>query len=112
HWQDADDNFWVFGGTRGWGYSNEVNELWKWSPTAQQWSWERGGPAHVKATYGTAGVASATNVPGGRSYAGVWASGTDALYVFGGYGYDENAHLGYLSDLWKFDGEDWTWLAG
>jgi hypothetical protein len=45
------------------------------------------------------------------------------MWLFGGYGYDAKGGGGqlglvdiggdgYLSDLWKFDGNNWTWVSG
>jgi hypothetical protein len=33
------------------------------------------------------------------------------LWLFGGEGYDSST-AGYLNDLWKFDGRNWTWVSG
>jgi hypothetical protein len=32
--------------------------------------------------------------------------------MFGGYGYDSDGNLGYLSDVWMWDGFVWAWIGG
>lgn len=34
------------------------------------------------------------------------------LWLFGGYGSDSTGHEGVLNDLWKFNGNQWTWVSG
>lgn len=43
-WRDAAGNFWIFG---GFGYSATItagylNDLWKYNPTTDQWTWVSG----------------------------------------------------------------------
>src|ERR1017187_2302882 len=42
-WTDGLGNFWLFG---GWGYSaagyGMLNDLWKYDPTTNQWTWING----------------------------------------------------------------------
>jgi len=60
--------------------------------------------------YGTQGTADPSNVPGGRQFAVSWTDKSGNLWLFGGNGVD--AIVGYLNDLWKFDGTNWTWVKG
>lgn len=65
--------------------------------------------------YGTLGVASSSNVPGGRSGAVSWADGSGNLWLFGGNGYDStNTGSQLLNDLWEFSPttKEWTWVSG
>jgi len=68
---------------------------------------------HCSGAYGTVGVPAASNLPGARCCAHTWQK-DGVFYLFGGYGYDEEGNLGYLSDVWTFDAKtsQWTWLAG
>jgi hypothetical protein len=73
-WADSSGNLWLFG---GWGYDSAktfgiLNDFWKFNPTTKQWSWMRGSSTVPNANdtcqpgiYGTQGVASTANVPGG-----------------------------------------------
>jgi len=111
--QDGDGNYWLFGG-RGFDASSEgeLNDLWKYDGT--NWTWVSGSNTiNQLGNYGTRGTAASTNVPGARSGGGHWLLGTGStLWLFGGNGYAETASQGYLSDLWKFDGTNWTWVKG
>jgi N-acetylneuraminic acid mutarotase len=64
--------------------------------------------------YGTLGVPSAANVPGGRSGPSTWTDSSGNLWLFGGSGFDANGNLGELNDLWKFNPatSQWTWMGG
>ncbi|HUA97159.1 MAG TPA: chitobiase/beta-hexosaminidase C-terminal domain-containing protein [Terracidiphilus sp.] len=64
--------------------------------------------------YGTLGTPAAGNIPGGRYDAVSWVDSGGDLWLFGGYGYDSEGSLGYLSDLWRFDptSSEWTWMGG
>ena len=110
-WIDASGNLWLFGGV---GYNasseNDLNDLWKFD--GANWTWMSGSNMAAGATYGAKGVAAAGNVPGGRRGAVSWIDGTGKLWLFGGYGYPESGPEGYLNDLWKFDGTNWTWMSG
>jgi hypothetical protein len=52
-------------------------------------------------------------MPGARVYAFAQVDAFGLLWLFGGQGYDSaGAAGGFLSDLWRFDGVNWTWMAG
>jgi hypothetical protein len=63
-------------------------------------------------TYGTKGVAASTNIPGARYRPAFWSDPAGNFYLFGGRGYGTGAGLGELNDFWRWDGKNWTWLAG
>ena len=89
--------------------------------TANEWTWmggrntiavKFGGQSGI---YGTLGVASASNVPGGREYAVSWTDSNGNFWLFGGMGYDSVGTLGFgLNDLWEFNPTTkmWTWVSG
>ena len=52
--------------------------------------------------YGTLGVPSANNFPGGRSNAVTWVDTDGNFWLFGGYGYAATG-AGLLNDLWMYD---------
>jgi hypothetical protein len=63
--------------------------------------------------YGQQGVTSPSNSPGSRSYSTMWIDLNDTIWIFGGTGWDESSNVtGYLNDLWRFDGKNWTWVRG
>jgi N-acetylneuraminic acid mutarotase len=115
-WIDNSGNFWLFGGegydsTGAYGPYGLLNDLWKFDGT--NWTWVSGAnTANQIGTYGTKGVAAATNIPGAREGAVSWIDGSGQLWLFGGYGYDSAGSGNVLNDLWKFDGTNWIWVSG
>jgi len=114
-WKDNNGNFWLMGGS-GFDGSNQgsLNDLWKYNPSANQWTWIKGDSV-INGTgfYGTRGIADANNKPGAR-YVGVsWTDTNGDLWLFGGYGY-ANGNEGYLNDLWRYNlsGNKWEWVKG
>ncbi|OQP57640.1 hypothetical protein A3860_08390 [Niastella vici] len=99
---DASGNFWVFAGL---GYpasggTGVLNDLWKYDPSAGQWTWVSGdNTRNSNGTYGTKGTAAATNKPGGRFNAASWIDASGNLWSFAGY--DNNGNN--FNDLWKFN---------
>ena len=78
-----------------------------------QWTWVAGDNITVNVSnYGTIGVAAATNHPGPRSESTICTDKFGNLWLFGGKGKDVNGTEGLLNDLWKWDGTNWTWMAG
>ncbi|MBK8595219.1 MAG: hypothetical protein IPN83_06430 [Holophagales bacterium] len=105
-WKDAGGNLWLFGGSA----SQYFNDLWKWD--GSNWTWVSGSEVGNQAgTYGTKGVAAPGNVPGARAQAQSWTDAGGNLWLFGGYGRAATSS-GYLNDLWKWDGTNWTWVGG
>ena len=91
--------------------------------TANEWTWMSGsstvrlmanGFYSQPGIYGTLGVASSSNVPGGRAGAISWTDSSGNLWLFGGNGYDSAGTLGILNDLWEFSptAKTWTWVSG
>ncbi len=116
-WTDANGNRWLFGGFGhdSAGTRDYLNDLWKFSPTSNQWAWE-GGSNTIDAAgvYGTLGTPAPGNIPGARRYAVDWTDARGNLWLFGGYGYDSTGTLGDLNDLWEFSptSNQWTWEGG
>lgn len=112
-WVDAEGTFWLFGGfgfdstgTRGY-----LNDLWKY--TGGQWTWVGSSQfVNQSGSYGTLGTASASNIPGGRYYSSAWLGEDGSFWLYGGAGFDSTGQVGYMSDLWKYSGGEWTWVAG
>jgi hypothetical protein len=118
-WVDASGSLWLFGGGSSGsigagGFVNAVsylNDLWKYS--AGEWTWMGGSSAgNQRGIYGTQGTAALNNIPGGRFHAVSWADASGSFWLFGGDAFDSNGTQGYLNDLWKYSGGQWTWMGG
>jgi|GEM_PF-815088 len=113
-WVDGSGSFWLFGGrglVRNSG-AGVLNDLWKWDGAI--WTWVSGSAAYGSlGVYGERGVAAPGNVPGARYGAVSWTDAAGNLWLFGGEGRGSVSSFDVrLSDLWKWDGTDWTWVAG
>lgn len=106
-WVDDDGNFWLFGGTG----SSYLNDLWKWD--GENWTWVSGNKAGSKNYhYGVIGQPDSKNMPRGRTGGMEWQDENSQFFVFGGIGKDRNGVVGVLGDLWRWDGQYWTWMSG
>jgi N-acetylneuraminic acid mutarotase len=118
-WTDASGNFWLFGGD-GFDAANtfgKLGDLWKYNPTTNQWTWMKGfNTKDNNGVYGTMGVPTASNVPGGRYGGGTfYDNATGNLWLFGGWGFDvSSAGPGHMGDFWKYNPStnEWTWMKG
>ena len=127
-WSDDKGNLWLFG---GFGYSSTrkngwLNDLWKFNPSANSWTWINGsnirpdecstapGQCGLPGVYGTLQTPAAGNFPGQREGAATWTDGKGNLWLFGGNGSDSAAKFGYLNDLWEFNPStnQWAWMGG
>lgn len=112
-WVDRSGNLWLYG---GFGYASEgdageLNDLWKFD--GANWTWVNGDDKiNILRRYGLKGIPSPLNTPGGRFNASSWIDQDDNLWLFGGSDHSNNDLLTYLNDLWKWDGQDWTWVKG
>jgi N-acetylneuraminic acid mutarotase len=112
-WTDSNGNMFLFGGcgVDGNGLPSYLNDLWEYSNN--QWTWTGGSEVGYQAgTYGTLGVASASNIPGARWGGASWKDSHGNFWLFGGEGDDSTRQLGELNDLWKYSGGQWTWMSG
>jgi hypothetical protein len=107
-------------------YSGDLNDLWEFNPSTQQWTWMGGssrlpfpgnGLEGQPGVYGTLGVPAPGNIPGGRTNAVSWTDKSGNFWLFGGEGY---ATVGGLTgnvvfnDLWEFNPStnEWAWMGG
>lgn len=123
---ESNDTIYLFGGevfenndntdgdilvnNRLWSY-NDVNGWSIISGSATNLKFGVSGTTLSTVSYGQKGVAAGANQIGARSGAAHSTAPNGDLYVFGGFGQAANG-LGLLGDLWKWDGSNWTWLAG
>jgi len=121
YWTDSSGNFYLFGGVaNSGGNPGFLNDLWRYNPSTNQWTWLSGANysnLNQSGNYGTMNVAASTNVPGGRYYASFWKDANGNLYLFGGEGVDKNPVQSspvYMNDLWKYNiaSNQWTWIGG
>ena len=112
-WTDSSGNLWLFGGEGASTGPTVMNDLWRYSNG--EWTW-MGGPQLATSanagSYGTKGVASATNLPSGRDSALTWTDRSGNFWLFGGWGLDARGFVGGLNDLWKYSNGQWTWVSG
>jgi N-acetylneuraminic acid mutarotase len=116
-WTDGSGNFWLFGGQGidSAGNTGLLNDLWKFNPSSNEWTWMGGSnAANSTGAYGTLGTPAAGNIPGGRGSSVTWTDGSGNFWLFGGQGIDSAGNTGYLNDLWEFDpsSNGWTWTGG
>lgn len=116
HWIDNSGNFWLFGGIglAKSGTNGYLNDLWKYNPTSNQWTWINGDSITNKVgIYGNLGVSSSINKPGSRWSSAYWKDNIGNLWLFGGGGY-AGINGGALNDLWKYNiiSNQWTWIKG
>lgn len=119
-WVDASGNFWLFGGRGNDNASpftlGNFNDLWKYDVTANQWTWVKGDNTRNSfGVYGTQGVASPANKPGGRHGSIGWKDAVGNLWLLGGEKYlPISGIFSSYNDLWKYDplSNQWTWMKG
>jgi hypothetical protein len=127
-WTDNAGNLWLFGGNgNSASASGLLNDLWEFNAssyntvscnllgapytcTPGQWTWEGGASSTNQA--GTYTGAAGTLVPGARVNAVSWRDSAGNFWLFGGYGYDSNGNVGFLSDLWEYTGGNWVFVLG
>jgi ELWxxDGT repeat protein len=119
-WTDASGKLWLLGGF-GLGASgstnNYLNDLWRFDPATNMWTWLGGSNATLaNGTYGTQGTPSATNIPGARWNGSAAADpATGMVWLFGGFGLPATGtSTGNLNDLWRYNPTtgEWTWMKG
>lgn len=79
------------------------NDLWQFSTATNEWTWMNGvstGTGYP--TYGSLGVPSSGNIPGGREGAVSWTDSAGNLWMFGGSGLISTHSGGVLNDLWRY----------
>ena len=118
-WLDPAGNLWLFGGYgifTGSGGWSKGNDLWKYDPVSNVWTWVSGSSAGDQpGTYGTKGLGDPSNVPGARQQAMSWVDQSGVLWLFGGMGFgSDGTKSGMLNDLWTYNpaNDEWTWISG
>lgn len=119
NWKDASGNLWLFGGfgnAASGATQSQLNDLWKYDPTTDNWTWINGDSVRNKnGVYGTKGVAAASNKPGSRYAPLSWQDVNGIFYLMGGHGYPgSGTTANVLNDVWKYNTSTslWTWIGG
>jgi N-acetylneuraminic acid mutarotase len=118
NWSDSSGHLWLLGGQGYDANSNQgdLNDLWQYDPSTNQWAWMGGESAlpcgglgcFAPGVYGTLGVPAAGNIPGSRGDDASWTDKNGNFWLFGGDGADANDSLSTLNDLWKYDSSEST----
>lgn len=117
-WSDASGNIWLLG---GYGFpatgttANDLNDLWEYNTSTGIWTWISGSNAISQySNYGTRGVPSTTNYPGGREQSATTVDANGNFYYFGGRGFAVSGARNSLNELWKYKPStgEWTWITG
>ena len=118
-WIDGNGNFWLFGGigtgSSGSGSGNYLNDLWEYNLSTNEWTWTSGiSSTGSDGVYGDLQISAASNAPAGRTGTVGWTDAKGNLWMFGGLGFDADADVGFLNDLWEFSPStsQWTWEGG
>jgi N-acetylneuraminic acid mutarotase len=111
-WTDKSGNFWLYEGNT----VPSCDDVWEFTPTTKMWTWVTGGDTGgcVTAVYGTQGVASPTNTPGGRAEGeATWTDAGGNFWLLGG-GPATSGGTAMSNDLWEFNisTKEWTWVSG
>ncbi len=115
--RDNAGNFYLFGGLGypGSGTLGYLNDLWRYNPTTNQWTWLSGtSTINNQGNYGPLNVPSTLTTPGGRYTPALWVDGNNTLWMFGGRGFGTPTQNGLLNDLFSFNFTtlQWTWVKG
>jgi hypothetical protein len=88
-WKDNNGMFWLYGGI------NRPDDLWKFDPSTNIWTWVKGNnTGTVASIYNPANA----RTPGSRFSSNTWVDATGNLWVFGGM-----SAAGFSNELWKYD---------
>ena len=106
-WVDG-DNLWFYGGmTQGGSY---IGDMWRYNISSGEWTWMKGDTTfNAPPVYGSIGVSSPTNFPGGRMCYSRWKDINGDFWIFGG-----STAIGTTNDLWRYSitTNEWTWMNG
>jgi N-acetylneuraminic acid mutarotase len=135
NWVDKNGNLWLYGGEGfdGRGNFGQLNDLWEFNPSANEWVWVSGnntlpalctsnggnnGYCGWLAVYGALGLPATGINPGSRVAASSWTDNDGNLWLFGGYTnvLAANTNFSFIgqNDLWEFNPSDkeWAWMSG
>lgn len=116
-WVADDGMVYIFGGhgIDSQGLTGEMNDLWRYNPTTNRWTWLNGSQnRYASGSYGELGVPHPDNQPGARAEYVTWKDDSNNLWMFGGREVNEITGVRRLNDLWRYSIESniWTWMGG
>jgi gliding motility-associated-like protein len=112
-WTDLNGNLWLYG---GFGYAASgsfggLNDLWKYDPATNEWTWMKGSNAiNQSPSYGTLRVSAASNQPPRRYEANAsWVDNSGDLWFYSGL-----CPNTFADDMWRYSisMNEWTWMSG
>ena len=119
NWIDNSGDVWIFAGfgrPASGSTSGYLSDLWKYNPSANQWTWMGGDSTlNNNGIYGTKGTPSASNKPSARYHSVGSVSASGNLFLYSGAGYGASGFIpGNTNDLWSYNisANQWTWLSG
>lgn len=113
-WADSNGDFWLFGGNGQadvfgeWGH---LNDLWKYTHSTGNWTWEGG----EKAVGSIGNYDGPDYMPRARRGGAVWVADADHIYLYGGIYESATTFNEYiLNDFWKLNMQtkEWTFISG
>ncbi len=122
-WMDHEGHIWTFGGMTYDQNTNTfeyLNDMWKYDQANDVWIWVNGSAyssnynqQNYYPNYGTQGIPSSSNTPGGRQLSTGTTDLQGNLWLLGG---GVNAYTAEHADndLWKYNiaTNEWTWMEG
>lgn len=110
-WTDHSGDLWLFGGRRTNNWVEDLNDMWRFRPSTNNWTWMNGPPA-VSDT-GAAGTRcdeDDTFNPSSRFECKArWTDAKGDLWLWGGNAGLVDQNRTYLNDLWKYDVSTTAW---
>lgn len=113
-WTDNNGNLWMFGGTPV-GVGASWNDLWKYDPLTNMWTWMKGSNVVNQAgVYGALNIPANANTPGSRWCYASWKDNAGDLWLFGGIDANSPMGMNFFNDLWRYSiaTNQWTWMSG
>jgi hypothetical protein len=116
-WIDTDGNLWLFGGGEYYTTNDYYNDMWRYNPSTNNWTWMNGSDtANATGYYGVRCISDSLNVPGARFEDRTCSpgfAGSSVFYLWGG-GQGISTTFPAQNDLWSYNvlTNQWTWLSG
>jgi N-acetylneuraminic acid mutarotase len=109
-----DYNLYFYGGNGpALGGNACLNDLWQYNTQTNNWTWLNGSQSvNQYAIFGTLGVEAPLNNPGAKYDHNTWVY-DNKLYLFGGYGANENS-FSLFTQIWVYNPitNYWKWVKG
>ncbi|MFN8154885.1 MAG: kelch repeat-containing protein [Bacteroidia bacterium] len=114
HWVDNNGYFWFFGGNASMTGVHARNDLWRFNPFTNNWTWMGGGTMiNSPGNYGVKCITSPANSPAARFENKAVATDENGnFWMFGGAKYVTVPST--RNDLWMYNPNNyqWVWVSG